>query len=126
MENLKQHDLKILPEYYEKVLSREKRFEIRKDDRNFKVSDILNLREYDGENFTGRSSLYIVTYKLDGGAYGLENGYCILSISPYNELSDFADYLIENASHAFEHQDRDSLEYVLKQYTNIKKDGDRV
>lgn len=33
---MKIHELKILPKYYEKVLSGEKRFELRKDDRNFK------------------------------------------------------------------------------------------
>ena len=34
---MKIHELKILPKYYEKVLSGEKRFELRKDDRNFKI-----------------------------------------------------------------------------------------
>ena len=39
---MKLHKLKILPEYYEKVLSKEKMFEIRKDDRNFKVGDVID------------------------------------------------------------------------------------
>ncbi len=80
---MKLHELKILPQYYNKVLSGEKRFEIRKDDRYFKVGDIIRLCEYDGKEFTGRDSLYDITYKLDGGEYGLEKGYCILSIKPY-------------------------------------------
>lgn len=84
---MKLHELKILPEYYEKVLSGEKTFEIRKDDRNFKAGDIIRLCEHDGKEFTGRSSLYDIIYKLDGGNYGLEKGYCILSIKPHeNEL----------------------------------------
>lgn len=80
---MKLHELKILPEYYEKVLSGEKRFELRKDDRGFKVGDIIRLCEHDGKEFTGRDSLYDIIYKLDGGNYGLEKGYCILSIKPY-------------------------------------------
>lgn len=80
---MKLHELKILPKYYEKVRDGEKRFEIRKDDRNFKVGDIIRLCEHDGKLFTGKDLLYDITYKLDGGEYGLEKGYCILSIKPH-------------------------------------------
>lgn len=80
---MKLHELKILPEYYEKVKEGEKRFELRKDDRNFQVGDLIRLCEYDGANYTGRDTLYEILYKLDGGQYGLEKGYCILSIKPY-------------------------------------------
>lgn len=34
------------------------------------------------------------------------------------KVSEFADYLIENASYAFEHQDRELLEKVLRDYKN--------
>lgn len=80
---MKLHELKILPQYFEKVFNGEKRFEIRKDDRNFKVGDIIRLCEHNGNEFTGRDILYDITFKLDGGEYGLEKGYCILSIKPY-------------------------------------------
>ena len=80
---MKLHELKILPKYYKKVLTGEKRFELRKDDRDFKVGDIIKLCEYDGKGLTGRDTLYDVIYKLDGGEYGLEEGYCILSIKPH-------------------------------------------
>ena len=80
---MKLHELKILPEYYIEVLNGKKRFEIRKDDRNFQVGDIIRLCECDINGFTGRDSVYDITYKLDGGKYGLEKGYCILSIKPY-------------------------------------------
>jgi ASC-1-like (ASCH) protein len=42
------HELKILPEYFEAVRSGEKRFELRKNDRNFKVGDWVGLREFNG------------------------------------------------------------------------------
>jgi ASC-1-like (ASCH) protein len=40
------HDLKILPQYFEEVYNGNKTFEIRKNDRDFKVGDILMLREW--------------------------------------------------------------------------------
>ncbi|MDU6115940.1 MAG: ASCH/PUA domain-containing protein [Paeniclostridium sordellii] len=79
---MKLHELKILPKFYEKVTSGEKRFEIRKDDRHFKVGDLIRLNEFDND-YTGRDCLFEIMYKLDGGNYGLEKGYCILSIKPY-------------------------------------------
>ena len=79
------HGLKILPKYYEKVISGEKRFELRKDDRGFKVGDLIRLQEYD-KDYTGKDCLVEIIYKLDGGDCGLEKGYCILSIKPF--LSD--------------------------------------
>lgn len=76
------HELKIKPIYYDAVVNGEKRFEIRKDDRNFKVGDLIRLQEYD-KDYTGRDSLYEIIYKLNDGEFGLKKGYCILSIKPY-------------------------------------------
>ncbi len=43
--------LKILPEYYKEVLIGNKTFEIRKNDRDFKVGDTIILMQYDGEKY---------------------------------------------------------------------------
>lgn len=73
------HDLKILPEYFGAVLEGRKNFELRKDDRNFKVGDNIVLNEFDGEHLTGRSLLRNIKYILrDCPQYGLKKGYCIL------------------------------------------------
>lgn len=49
------HELKISPEYYMDVVSGVKPFEIRKNDRDFKVGDCVKLNEYDAENgYTGK------------------------------------------------------------------------
>lgn len=48
------HKLKIAPEYYEAQARGLKNFEIRKNDRNYHTGDYLTLREWDGENYTGR------------------------------------------------------------------------
>ena len=40
-------------------------------------------------------------------------------------ISEFADYLIENASCAFEHKDRELLEKVLRNYNKVKYESKR-
>lgn len=49
---------KVLPEYFEKILSGEKNFELRLADWECKPGDILVLREYDPKknNYTGRKA----------------------------------------------------------------------
>lgn len=75
------HELKILPEYYDAVRCGDKRFEIRKNDRNFHSGDILRLKEWDGEKYTGEELDAFVRYVLYGtDEYGLSEGYCIMSI----------------------------------------------
>lgn len=48
------HDLKIAPEWFKAVQAGVKTFEVRRDDRDFKPNDILILREFDGEKYTGQ------------------------------------------------------------------------
>lgn len=76
----KTHELKILPEYYKAVLKGKKKFELRKNDRDYEVGDRLILNEYDGEKYTGEFVIKNITYIFKGGSYGLEEGYVILSI----------------------------------------------
>ena len=44
-----EHELKCHPIYFERIVSGQKKFEVRKNDRNFQVGDILILKEYDPE-----------------------------------------------------------------------------
>ncbi|RKJ45990.1 DUF3850 domain-containing protein, partial [Butyricicoccus sp. 1XD8-22] len=41
------HELKIYPEYFKEVICGKKTFEIRRNDRGYKVGDILSLKEFD-------------------------------------------------------------------------------
>ena len=73
------HDLKSQPPFFEEILARHKTFEIRINDRDFKVGDMLRLKEWDprtGE-FTGRVVVCNVFYVSD--AY-LPEGWIAMSI----------------------------------------------
>ncbi|EIT2383368.1 DUF3850 domain-containing protein [Enterococcus faecalis] len=71
------HELKILPEYFEAVVSGNKRFEIRKNDRNSKKGDILRLNEYQDGQYTGDVHVAEITYITD---YAQQDGYVVLGI----------------------------------------------
>ena len=73
------HSLKILPEHFNAVVSGNKKSEIRYNDRNYRVGDILSLREWDGD-YSGRHIEVCVTHILDDEKY-LQNGYVMLSIA---------------------------------------------
>lgn len=79
------HELKIFPEYFNSVISGDKTFEIRKNDRNFLVGDHIALNEFTKEGgYTGRSALYRITYVAGRGdpLVVLPEGYVILGIQP--------------------------------------------
>lgn len=75
----KEHKLKIKSEHYINVINGTKTAEIRYNDRNYQVDDILILNEIDENgNFTGKICAVIVTHVLDDNQY-LQNGYVMLS-----------------------------------------------
>jgi Domain of unknown function (DUF3850) len=80
---MKHHDLKIWPEYFQSVKYNSKPFEVRKDDRNFEVGDVLHLHEYDpqDDSYTNDVCHRKITYKLSGGSFGIEDGYCVLGLT---------------------------------------------
>jgi hypothetical protein len=83
-----EHDLKTWPEYFEQVWNGNKRFELRKDDRDYKVLDQMTLREYVPTlGYTGRVIESIITHVLrDVPDFGLKEGYCILSFNITNYI----------------------------------------
>lgn len=73
------HELKILPEHFWPVVSNEKKAEVRKNDRGFKVDDYLRLSEWSNETgFTGKVIVRKVTHVADLSS-GKE-GYVLLSM----------------------------------------------
>ncbi|QDH23474.1 ASCH/PUA domain-containing protein [Saccharibacillus brassicae] len=81
------HDLKILPEYFAPVANGDKLFEVRKNDRGFKVGDRLILREWQAQpkTYTGGEIEAVVTYVLDNEQY-LQPGYVVLGIEVWETV----------------------------------------
>lgn len=94
MRNFKTHILKTWIPFFKQVANGNKKFELRKEDRDFHVNDFLLLQEYDNEgNFlTGMNCLVQITYIFDNFSnddcqiQGIQPGYCIIS---FNLLSVF-------------------------------------
>lgn len=62
-EQTTKHRLKILPSFFEAVCDGIKTFEIRDNtDRGFQKGDDVELAEWDGEKFTGRNCVVIISY----------------------------------------------------------------
>lgn len=78
--------LKVWPQYFDALVSGEKTFEFRRDDREppYAVGDALVLREYNPEGgdfcYTGRRIQRYVTYVARGGV--IPEGYCVMSVVP--------------------------------------------
>lgn len=75
------HELKCNTKYFNDLKSNKKRFEVRKNDRDFKERDFIALNEYEDGNYKGRSMIFRIDYILDDPEY-VKEGYVILSIKP--------------------------------------------
>lgn len=74
------HYLKTETQYYQAIERGEKKFELRKNDRNFKKYDMIHLEEVVEGVYTKRSLPPLeIQYVFKGGEYGLKEGYCIIN-----------------------------------------------
>lgn len=75
------HYLKTETEYYQAIEKGLKTFELRQNDRNFQIGDMLYLQETVNGVYTGRElPQKEVVYILEGGKYGLQEGYVIMQL----------------------------------------------
>lgn len=96
---MKLHELKILHEYLIDITLGKKTFELRKNDRDYQVGDLIrfiDIREDDSaaknsiyknqiEPNIDENTLYRITYVLKGvEQYGIDKDYCILAIKKLN------------------------------------------
>ena len=85
---MKLHELKIRHEYLIDVTLGTKTFELRKNDRDYQVGDLIHfidIREDNTKNdiepYIDENQLYRITYVLKNvEKYGLDKDYCILAI----------------------------------------------
>jgi hypothetical protein len=77
------HELKSWPALFEPVYGGHKKFDVRNDDRGFKIGDVLHFREWrqDKKEYTGREIDKRVTYILRN--FGLLKGWCCMSLEDY-------------------------------------------
>lgn len=74
------HKLKLKKKYYKISEQGLKNFEVRKNDRNYKIDDLLLLCEINDElKFTGNSHLKQICYILDDSDF-VKEGYVILGV----------------------------------------------
>ncbi len=89
---MKIHELKTHPEPFEAIQRGLKRFEVRVNDRDFQVGDILCLMEWNPDSFTDSDGKVwgeytdgdcevFVTYITRGGEYELPENMVVMSIS---------------------------------------------
>lgn len=124
------HQIKIGKEFFKDVCSGAKPFEIRKNDRNYKTGDILEMEEFANGMRTGRSVKVIVTYLLEVYT-GIKDGYCIMGTSLINkdgeslqraDINQICADLKANGDGVTE----DSEEYILiDKAVDIVRDGGR-
>ena len=75
------HEIKVWPPYYKDLVTGKKKFELRKNDRNYEVGDFVTLREWCNitEKYSGSSFQIRISYILSEPVFGLKIGYCIFS-----------------------------------------------
>lgn len=80
------HHLKTIQPYFEHIYDGVKTFEIRKNDRDFRVGDILFLKEYrkydePGATYSGREVHARIAYMFTDRDFGVQPGYCVLGLT---------------------------------------------
>lgn len=88
------HELKVWPDYFERLLDGSKTFEVRKNDRGYQAGDVLVLKEFQPrkygvsliDRYTGRELRRRVGFVAAGTLFGLELGeHVVLSLLPEPE-----------------------------------------
>lgn len=82
---MKIHELKTWPEYFHAVRTGIKTFELRINDRNFQIGDILKLQEWNPKTklYTNNFIFVEITYMLEG-VFNLPKDIVIMSIKEVN------------------------------------------
>lgn len=91
---MKTHEVKSWPEHFEAIKSGVKTFDLRRNDRDYHVADVLHIKEWNPDivankvaGLTGRGIIKKITYVMQGVSdkpaplRGLYADYCILGLA---------------------------------------------
>lgn len=85
------HELKVQTQFWADLWDFKTTAQLRQDDRQYRVGDVLDLREYNPQfGFTGMNCKRRVTHILrhEDVPYGVRRGWCILSTAKMDERSN--------------------------------------
>jgi len=77
------HNLKIEERWGRRIENGTKTCELRKNDRDFQCGDLIHFTNTNGEPLQ-HIALHVITHVLQG-VYGLQDGFCVLSLQSYNQ-----------------------------------------
>jgi len=72
------HSLKIKEMWLDRLLDGSKKCEVRVNDRDYQIGDFLEFCDYRAT--PPQRHLFQVTHVLPGGQYGIQPGWCVLSV----------------------------------------------
>ena len=81
---MKTHKLKIREDFWREIILGRKTAEIRKDDRGYQVGDILLFTAIDAKKNEIKTNIELrrtISHIVQGGQFGIEHGYVMLSLS---------------------------------------------
>ena len=137
------HNLKTHPPYFQEVWDERKNFEIRTNDRDFQVGDILHLQEWDPSGvapanpldhdtrYTGRTSVRVITYILQGpvaiSGFIIPLHVCIMAIKPptapsWDVLRDFFRERATSEDWERVNSGREPVLHVPEEITRLRED----
>lgn len=90
------HFLKLVEPHYTNVAYGEKTFEVRKNDRDYRVGDYIEFRSYDPitQEYTGEAIIKRIRYLLDDPEY-VKEGFVILGLGEPSDIFQFAEFAFQ-------------------------------
>lgn len=84
------HELKCWPNHFAAVRRGDKAFEIRRNDRDFAVGDLVILREFSPADatYTGQRETRLITYLLSEEDFGLVHGFVVIGFGHVPQLNE--------------------------------------
>ena len=85
---MKIHRVKAYERWFAQTLEGAKNFEVRKNDRDYRPGDLLEMYETQNSEYTGRCTLFRVAFVLTSQDFpdGIKEGYAVLGIEKLSDV----------------------------------------